>query len=348
MRAGIRPGQERSTRVDIAPLLDAWSLPAPWQATPLAHGTNNVVQRVETPAGTYVLRVYANHADIDRLRFEHAVLVRLDAAGLPFAVPAPIPTAQGAAYARVATGEGETLATLTALIPGAHPPRDDLEQASAGGDALGLLDLALARLTIDPGEGTSWRFFGDLEHCHPLVPDPPAALAALSLAADARRRLLSRYAWLMERIPDLYGRLPRQLVHEDYAPDNILMQGPRVTGVLDFEFCARDVRAMDLAVALSWWPVERFGSGDEWPIVRAVAGGYARHVALTAPEAEAMPTLFRLRAFTSLIHRLGRHRQGLSPLEAAVWRAHAALERDDWLAANGERLVRAVAEAGAR
>jgi homoserine kinase type II len=326
--------------VDLAALQAAWSLPGPWQAQPLAHGTNNAVQRLETPAGSYVLRVYSNHADLERVRFEHGVLTRLRAADLPFAVPAPLPTRTGTLYARIPTPEGEALAALTPLIPGEHPYDGDLAQAVAGGATLGALDVALAALPV--GEGVGWRSYGDLERCHPLVPDPPAALAELPVAEELRQRLLARYAWLMERIPRLYAALPQQLSHEDYAPSNVLMDGERVTGVLDFEFCARDLRAMDLTVALSWWPGERFGSGQEWPIIRAFVQGYARHVALAADEIAAIPALFELRAYTSLIHRLGRHRQGLSPLGAVVARARAALEREDWVRAHGARLVATV------
>jgi Ser/Thr protein kinase RdoA (MazF antagonist) len=104
------------------------------------------------------------------------------------------------------------------------------------------------------------------------------------------------------------------------------------------------VRVMDLTVALSWWPTEQFGTGDEWPIIRAIVQGYARHVTLTQAEAKALPTLFQLRAYTSLIHRLGRYRQGISPLPAVIARAEATLEREAWLRVNAERLAQTVGE----
>lgn len=334
--------------MDLLTLQHAWAVPGPWQVSTLAPGTNNVVERVVAPAGEYVLRVYSNHVEPARLRFEHGVLARLGQAGLPFALPVPLATTSGALYAELTDADGATaLATLTPLIAGEHPDRDDLAQAVAGGEALGLLDVALVRIGVDDDavEGVSWRSYGDLAHCHPLVPDPAAAIAEMPLAAAVRARLVAGYAWLMERIPALYGTLPRQLVHEDYSPDNILMVGPRVTGVLDFEFCTRDVRAMDLTVALSWWPVAHFGSGDEWPIVAAVARGYARQVRLEPEEVAAIPVLFRLRGYTSLIHRLGRWRAGLSPLPAVTERALAAVEREEWLEANGARLMEVIGEA---
>jgi homoserine kinase type II len=198
----------------------------------------------------------------------------------------------------------------------------------------------MARLDT-PAEGISWRSSGDLARCHPRVPDPPAAFADLPLSDEKRQRLIAGYTWLIERIPDLYATLPQQLVHEDFDPGNVLMEGNRVTGVLDFEFCARDLRVMDLTVALTWWPVRHYGTGAEWPIIAALARGYARHITLTDDEIAALPTLFRLRAYTSLIHRLGRSRQGLSTLEEALNRAEAAIDREDWVHSNDVRLIEA-------
>jgi homoserine kinase type II len=303
-------------------------------------GTNNLVLHVEAPTGSYVLRVYSNTLDAARLRFERDVLAKLTEARLPFALPTPLPSVDGAYFLDVETEQRHALATLTPYIPGQPPNRDNLDQATAAADVLGRLTLAMARLDT-PAEGISWRSSGDLARCHPRVPDPPAAFADLPLSGEKRQRLIAGYTWLIERIPDLYATLPQQLVHEDFDPGNVLMEGNRVTGVLDFEFCARDLRVMDLTVALTWWPVRHYGTGAEWPIIAALARGYARHITLTDDEIAALPTLFRLRAYTSLIHRLGRSRQGLSTLEEALNRAEAAIDREDWVHSNDVRLIEA-------
>lgn len=317
-----------------------WNLPAPLSFRPLAEGTNNLVQLVETGAGSYVVRLYRNHIDPARLRFECAVLMGLEASGLPFAVPTPIPTITGERYTWLKNEQEDILVTLTHRIDGQAPQRTNLEQATAAGEALGGLDLTLKQLETHLSEnGTSWRSYGDLEHCHPLVPDPYQGILELPITDDARRQLLERYQWLSRQVPTLYGSLPMQLSHEDYVPGNMLMEGNRVTGVLDFEFCSRDLRVMDLTVALSWWPVTTFGTGDEWPILLAFSQGFARQVKLSTEEVAAIPALYQLRAYTSLIHRLGRYRQGLSSLEAVVDRAQAALEREAWLAIHEARLL---------
>jgi Ser/Thr protein kinase RdoA (MazF antagonist) len=239
----------------------------------------------------------------------------------------------------VSTDEGQALTTLSPFLPGLSPLPDDLDQATAAGEALGELDRALARIEVSDSEAISWRSYGDLQHCHPLVPDPATAVLQLPVAVEVQQQLLARYHWLLEQVPAMYNTLPKQLSHEDYAPLNILMQGEQVTGVLDFEFCCRDLRVMDLTVALSWWPNTQFGTGDEWPIIDAFASGYARQCQLTDEEIDAIPVVYELRAYTSLIHRLGRYRQGLSSMRAVVDRAHAALTRRDWMAENGSRLI---------
>lgn len=338
--------------MDLTPLRLAWPQTGAWaaQPQPFTRGTNNRMYRVETATGAYVLRLSGARVDLRRLRFEYDLLAQLGAAGLPFALPIALLTAQGELAARIeatpGVEAGPTLATLTPLIPGEHPQRDNLAQAVGAGEALALLDNALARVTLaHPAAARDWRSSGDLAHCHPLVPDPRAAFGELPLPDDAQARLADEYDALMARIPTLYASLPQQLSHEDFDPSNVLMMAEQVTAVLDWEFCAIDLRVMDLVVALTWWPVERFGSGDEWPIIAALLRGYARRRTLDSAEIAAIPTVFRLRAYTSLIHRLGRYRQGLSPLEQVVWRAQAALAREEWLRAQSERLIQTVDEA---
>ncbi|HEY7849004.1 MAG TPA: phosphotransferase, partial [Ktedonobacterales bacterium] len=292
--------------MEFASLRAAWPQTGAWlaQPQPLTRGSNNLMYQVETPTGAFALRVSGAQVASARLRYEYDVLSQLGGAGLPFALPIPLLTAQGEIFAHIEQAEGAAaLATLTPLIPGEHPQRDDLAQAMSAGEALGLLDAALAQVTLaQPDTALDWRSTGDLAHCHPFVPDPRAALTELPLPDDQLAQLAENYDTLLAAIPPLYASLPRQLSHEDYDPSNVLMVEEQVTGVLDWEFCALDLRAMDLVVALTWWPAERLGSGEEWPIIAALLWGYTQSRTLESAEVAAIPTLFRLRAFTSLIH----------------------------------------------
>ena len=53
------------------------------------------------------------------------------------------------------------------------------------------------------------------------------------------------------RSPCLSPLITPQLIHGDLHYDNVLVENGKVTGLLDFEFCASDWRAMELAVCLS-------------------------------------------------------------------------------------------------
>ena len=348
--SGVWQSSDAMASVDWVALERAWPQTGAWQSTPepLAGGTNNLMYRVRAATGLYVLRLSDTRVNLGRLHFEHDVMAQLDTLGLPFALPILLRTVDGGLAARFAAEKQgvERWATLTPLIVGVYPVRENLAQATGAGEALGLLDAALVRVRLTrPDDAIDWRSTGDLAHCHPLVPDPRAALGELPMSPEQVGRLVSDYDRVMQAVPALYGALPRQLCQEDYGPGNVLMIGERVTGVLDWEFCALDLRVMDLVVALTWWPVEQFGSGEEWPILEALLLGYARRVMLEPAEIAAIPMVFRLRSYTSLIHRLGRYRQGLSPLAHVIERAEATLARDAWLRANGERLIQRADEA---
>lgn len=78
---------------------------------------------------------------------------------------------------------------------------------------------------------------------HPVPADQPG-----------QERLGRIFADLRAQVPLLYRTLPLQVIHGDFINRNALMQQGRITGALDFEFCARDLRALDLAIAFGRGP----------------------------------------------------------------------------------------------
>jgi Ser/Thr protein kinase RdoA (MazF antagonist) len=109
--------------------------------------------------------------------------------------------------------------------------------------------------------------------------------------------------------------LPHQLIHGDINDSNLLAakeEPSRIAAVLDFEFCTRDLRAMEPAVVVSGL-LEADRSRDAVP---ALLEGYARRVRLTLAEAEAIPRLVRLRKLDVFVHFLGRYLDGVDGDEA--------------------------------
>jgi len=230
------------------------------------------------------------------------------------------------------------LAALFPWLPGDHPDRQDTAAAFGAAVALGQLDQALAALSL-PRDQVPVPL-GDFMRRYPTLADLPRMLATLTSDAAAIDRIANLYHQLSEKLPALYASLPCQMVHSDYAPSNILMEGTRVTAVLDFEFCTHDLRALDLTVALSWWPIELLGSGQEWPLIIALGTGYASQIHLTDDEIAALPTLLQMRSMSSLLHRMTRYTQGLDSADFLRQRIAQTLWREDWLASNRETLLR--------
>lgn len=328
-----------------AALAPAWAIPGPWHLTPLAGGTNNRVYRMATPAPgrDYVLHLYENHADAARLRCESALLAALEEQHLPFAVPAPIPTRAGEPFQRLPGAAGtEAFAALTPFFRGDHPDPGDMARTEAAGRALATLDIALARVAL-PAEiaRAAPPPMGQLRHRLGLAldADPLAPLVAQGIADADRARLAALLHTVESEMPALYAALPRQLIHSDYDPGNVLMEGAHVTAILDFEFAGPDLRVAELAAPLTWWPARFLGAGREWDVIAAFGRGYASVLPLTPAELDAIPALLRLRAIGSLLHRLARHQQGLSGAASVRARVAYALEREGWLAANRDHLL---------
>jgi homoserine kinase type II len=240
-----------------------WPMTPSARLTPLTGGVNNLVFRVETAASPpRILRVYRNHADVDRVRHE----VALRAAASPFAVPTPLATHTGALIHTLQLENdplADALAVLWTEVAWTHPDPADHGQAEAAGVALGLLDTALAAIdpTTLPGRATL-----PLRDLRPRVSAPDnieAALLQLPLPDEDTASFVDQLRLVEMQIPPLYTSLPQQLVHADIGPANILMDGARVSGVLDFEFALYDLRIADLLVPLSWWRPELFGTGAE-------------------------------------------------------------------------------------
>ncbi len=331
-----------------------WPITMPARLTPLGAGQNSLVYRVESSADASpcILRVYRSHADIERVHYELAALAALRDAPLPFAVPTPLATRAGALVHQWAVEDAGlsilsgALAVLWSELLGAHPDPADAGQAEAAGAALALLDLALA--AIDPATlpGRPTPPLSELRRRVSAPVDIEDALLQLPLPAPDTADLVRLLRVVEVEVPPLYGHLPQQLIHADFDPSQILMDGARgmrVTGILDFEFCHEDLRIADLVVPLDLWPRTLFGTGAEWGVLEALGRGYATHLRLLPEEVQALPLLLRVRATGGLLRDIAWHQQGRVSAARVLERAAYTLERERWLQRNASRLL-AVAE----
>jgi homoserine kinase type II len=332
--------------MDISNLWLAWQIKGPWTLSPLSGGTNNLIWRAETADGqVYVLRLARDVSDVPHMRYEGAILQALSEKDLPFLLPLPIKANSGDIIVSFEQEAGTpSVASLHPLLPGRLPDRNDHRIASNAGTALALLDSALAsqpEISV-PGASQRLPMVGELANCHPLVPDPLVAIERLPVNSEQRKQIHTFLVSVMESVEDLYARLPRQLLHRDYDPDNILVQDQQVTAVLDFEFAATDIRVLDLCVALNWWPLDQMGTGKEWDLIDTFGTAYTARFPLSKEELRAIPAVWRLRDAISLVHRIGRYFAGLATDSRIQSRVKHSLWREEWLSANRETFLRHV------
>ncbi|SEQ50745.1 homoserine kinase [Sphingobium sp. YR768] len=97
--------------------------------------------------------------------------------------------------------------------------------------------------------------------------------------------------------------LPRSVIHADLFPDNVLMLGEEVTGLIDFYFSCTDIRAYDLAVTHSAWCFSNDGAIWHGDRAMAIGAGYAQAHGLSEAERAAFPILCRGAALRFLLTR---------------------------------------------
>jgi Ser/Thr protein kinase RdoA (MazF antagonist) len=174
------------------------------------------VRKVTTSAGTYLLKPAWRHADI-------ALLAELPALR-PHGVRQPevIRTRSG----QLVTPGGYF---LQEFLPGEPELRPSGPQVLAVMRAVGSLHVALGRLTVgyEPDRGSMFVQVTDPSF---LIAELPGLLRHYGMATGPAGTAI---AVLAEHQAAL-GVLPRQVVHGDIGPDNVLLDGEHVVAIIDF------------------------------------------------------------------------------------------------------------------
>jgi len=310
--------------------------------TPTNGGVNNLVQYCETSTGEkYVMRIYNNGGYTDRVKYEHAVLAALDPMrkGLSFEVPKYMPTLEDPTQTFVKLSSGAE-ACMCQLIPGQLPKNAD---PYILGLAAGELCKALTSCKVSVPCPTPPYF--EVYDVHKAISKEKFYEEIKKPEFDCMRdgalpKLVAELERLDERIlsPDAIKRnkdkYPIQLVHGDLHYDNVLVNGDKVSGLLDFEFAAEDWRAMEIAVCLS-----KYAADDEpFKLMDSFLDGFAEKGVLTRAEVEGIPDMINLRIMSNVLYFIGRSIAKEDTLEALTSRADMYVERIEWVNANAQKI----------
>jgi homoserine kinase type II len=241
----------------------------------IAEGVENSNYLVETTRDRFILTLYEKRVAAGDLPYFMALLDHLAAKGLP--VPPAIKDREGVEIHEL---EGRP-ACLIRFLPGVSLSHPTPAQAEAASRAMAEMHAAVA------------DFAG---HRHN------------SMGFDSWQPLFERCGRSLDAIaPGLYDDLGGALdtvlagwnpadfdqiaVHADLFPDNVLMLGDQVTGLIDFYFACTDIRVYDLAIMHSAWSFDASGRDYHPEIGDALLRGYESRFPLSDFERAAFQRL---------------------------------------------------------
>ncbi|MFN3510355.1 MAG: homoserine kinase [Tsuneonella troitsensis] len=263
---------------DLAALIAAYDVGELVSAKGIAEGVSNSNWLIETSGGDspgrFILTMYERRIDPSELPFFLGLLDHLSAHGC--AVPRTIHDREGATYREV---DGKAVA-LIEFLPGVSIDRPRPLQAHAVGAALAQMHIASLDFPATRANALDIAHtVGALRECG------DAALAGIDTALPPALEIGERLR------ADWPADLPQAICHTDLFPDNVLMLGDRVSGMIDFYFACNEAMAYDLAVTHAAWSFDLSGERFDAKVGAALVEGYETRRALSPEERESLPIL---------------------------------------------------------
>jgi homoserine kinase type II len=241
----------------------------------IAEGVENSNYLVETTRGRFILTLYEKRVNAEELPYFMGLLDHLADKGL--AVPPAIKDRRGVEIQEL---EGRP-ACLIKFLSGVSLSHPTPAQAEAAAIAMADLHAAVADFTLDRPNSMgvdTWRPL--FEKCgHSLDQIAPGLHDDL---AHAIEHVTANWPG------DAFDRCA---IHADLFPDNVLMLGDDVTGLIDFYFACTDIRVYDLAVMHSAWSFDATGRSYDAAVGDALIRGYASRFPLTDADQAGFPAL---------------------------------------------------------
>ena len=260
----------------ITELLACWGLENEAVTDVVYPETGEISDTAKYVGTDYVIKYTGNPGNVMK-----AISISKAMENVGLYTPAVVPAKDGKEYVQ----NGELYFFLTRRVKGerilaSRVYLDEYEQkARFIGEIIGQLDLALQQIDVPADEADPFAAARDW------------ALPTLKDVLNADREFTEAYIRETER---LCGALPRQIIHRDPNPSNIIISKDK-WGFIDFELSERNVRIFDPCYAATAILSETFEERneaklDKWTgIMKEILYGYDSVVRMTAAEKEAVP-----------------------------------------------------------
>lgn len=247
----------------------------------ISTGVENTNYFVDTSSGRWVLTLFERQRPEDLPYFLN-LMAHLADHGVPS--PRPVADIEGGFLRRL----NDRPAALVQRLSGASVKHPQSAHCAAVGRVLADLHRVGASFADFRANcrGPAWWAQTGREVL-PRLSDDDAQLLRDELAFQGRFR---------------HTRLPSGVIHADLFRDNVLFEGSRLSGLIDFYFACNDVLLYDLAVTVNDWCVRPDGGFDN-DRLHTLVHAYAESRPLSPFESEAWPVLLRAAALRFWLSR---------------------------------------------
>jgi homoserine kinase type II len=270
------------TREELSDWLDDYNVGTLEDLQGISAGIENTNYFVFTTAGRYVLTLFEKLTAAE-LPFYLDLMAHLADHGIPSA--RPLPHGSGALLAELRRKP----AALVTFLPGKDIEQPTPAHCAAVGTMLARIHAAGASYAkrMENPRGLAW-WQKVLPQIEPFLAPSDAAVLRAEVAYQASHQPRA---------------IPGGAIHADLFRDNVLFEGMRISGVIDFYFACTDTFLYDVAIAVNDWCVLPDASIDETRAGALLAGYSARHP-FSETERAAWPTMLRAAALRFWISRL--------------------------------------------
>ena len=248
----------------------------------IASGITNTNYFVTTDTARFVLTLF-EHNSMDELPYFLNLMAHLATHGV--ACPSPVANLQGQ-YLSELNGKP---ASLVSCLQGASLDHPSIGQCSEVGRFLATMHQvgqSYPAVMQNP-RGPQW-WAATAEKVIPRLTSDEQQLLREELAYQSQFRDLD---------------LPRGVIHADLFRDNVLFDGDRLGGAIDFYYACNDALAYDLAITANDWCVNEDGSLHQ-PRLQAMLSAYHQQRPLNQNEYDVWPALLRAGALRFWLSRL--------------------------------------------